>query len=95
MIFEIVFINSYLRLYTYIVLAIHPNINTPPTETYFNCPEFDITDPWDSLTEVEYIEDILENSSEDSDFSDYERRPFDIFGNKTHDYIGQYYQAAG
>jgi hypothetical protein len=44
---------------------------TTPTEIFFDCPELVISDPWDSLSEEEYIEDILNNSCEDSDSSDY------------------------
>jgi len=31
--------------------AIQSNLNTPPTETSFDCQEFKISDPWGSLTE--------------------------------------------
>jgi len=95
MIFAILFIISYTLLYPYIVHAIQTYFNTPPTETFSDSPEFEISDPWDSLTEEQYIEDILENSCKDQNCSDYEPRPFDIFGNKSGNYIGHYYQAGG
>jgi hypothetical protein len=95
MIFEFLFIILHILLYPYIVRAIQAYSTTTPTETFFDCPEFEISDPWDSLTEEEYIEDILENSCEDTDCSDYEPKQFDIFGKQVEDCIGHYYQAGG
>jgi hypothetical protein len=54
-----------------------------------------VSDPWDSLTEEEYIEDILENFCGNTDYSDYEPKQFDIFGNQADDNIGHYYQGGG
>jgi len=68
---------------------------TTPTETCCDCPEFEISDPWDSLTEEEYVEDILEHSCEDTDCSDYEPNQFDIFGYQADNYIGHHYQSGG
>jgi len=95
MIFKILFIISYTLLYPFIVRPFQTYVNTPPTETFSHWPEFEISDPWDSPTEEEYINDILEDSCEYSDYSDYKRRPFNIFGNNAGNYIGQYYQAGG
>jgi len=95
MMFETLFIISYTFLYPYIVHAIQTYLNTPPSETFSDCPEFDISDCWDCLTEEEYIEDVLENSCQDTDCPDYKPKPFDIFGNKASDYISHYYQAGG
>jgi len=58
MIFEIFFSISHTLLYPYIVLAIQTYWNTPPTKIFFECPKIDIPNPWDTLTEEEYIEDI-------------------------------------
>jgi hypothetical protein len=38
-------------------------LKTPPTEIFLDCHEFVISDPWDSLTEQEYIEDTLETAA--------------------------------
>ena len=82
MLFKILCIVSYTLLYPYIVRAILTYFNPPPTETFIDCPEFETSDPWDSLTEEQYIQDILENSCEDRDCSDYEPRPFIILETK-------------
>jgi len=67
MIFEFLFIISHIYIYPYIVHAIHGDLTTPPTETFSDCPEFKITDTWDSLTEEEYIEEIIKNTCQDTD----------------------------
>jgi len=95
MIFEILYIISYILRDPYIVSTIQTFFNTPPAESFFGCPAMEITDLWDSLAEEEYIEDILENSCEDTDCTDYVVWPFDIFGNTTSDYTGHYYKAGG
>jgi hypothetical protein len=95
MIFKFLFIIPHILLYPYIVRAIQGYSTTTPTETFFDCPEFEVSDPWDSLTEEEYIEDILENFCGNTDCSDYEPKQFDIFGNQADDNIGHYYQAGG
>jgi len=95
MIFEFLFIICHILLYPHIIRTIQAYINTPPTETFVDYPEFNLSDRWESLTEEEYIEVILENCCEDTDCSDYEPKPFDIFRNKADDYIGHCYQAGG
>jgi len=45
--------------------------------------------------EEQFIEDILENSCEDTHCSEFKPRPFDIFGNNEDDYICYYYHAEG
>jgi hypothetical protein len=95
MIFEFHFIFIHILLYLFIVRAIQAYSTTTPTETFFDCPEFVVSDPWDSQPEEEYIEDILENSCEDTEYSDYQPKQFDIFGKWAEDYIGHYYQAGG
>jgi len=95
MIFEILFTTSYTLLYPYIPHAIQTYLNTPSTKTFFDSPKFEISNPWDSLTEEEYIEDILKNYCEETDCSDYKRRPFHIFGHKPSVFIGHCYQARG
>jgi len=95
MIFEFLFIISHIILYPYIVHAVQTYLDTTSTKTFFDCPAFEISDPWDSLTEEEYIEDILKNSCEDTDSSDYELTQFDIFGYQADDYIGLHYQSGG
>jgi hypothetical protein len=70
-------------------------LNAPPTETFSDCPEFETSDPWDSRTKEEYIEDIPENSCEDTDFCDYKHRQFDIFCKQADDYVVHYYRAGG
>ena len=62
MIFEFLLIISHILLYPYIVCTVQAYFNTTPTKTFFDCPEFEISNSWDCLTEEEYIEDILENS---------------------------------
>jgi len=88
MIFKILIIIFYIPLCPNNVRTIHIYLNTPSTKTFFDCPQFEISDPWDSITEEEYVKDILEDSCKDTDCSDYELRTFDIFGNKADDYIG-------
>jgi len=95
MIFEILLIMSHTLLYPYVVHAIQSYSNTPPTETFIDCPEFEISDPRDSLTKKEYIEDVLTNSCEHRDCSDIEPRTFDIFTNIARNYIRHCYQAGG
>jgi len=51
MIFKFLFIISHIILYPYIVHAVQTYLDTTPTETFFDCPEFEISDSWDSLTE--------------------------------------------
>jgi len=95
MIFELLFIILHILLYLYIVRTIQTCSTTTLTETFFDCPEFEVCDPWDSLTEEEYIENILENCCEDTDCSDHEPKQSDIFRRRADDYIGHYYQAGG
>jgi len=95
MIFKFLFIISHILLCPYIVRAIQAYMNTTPTETFFDCPEFEVSDSWDFLSEEEYIEDILENSYEDTHCSDYKPTQFDIFRKEADHYIGHYYQAGG
>jgi hypothetical protein len=95
MIFKFLFIISHIILYPYIVCAVQAHFDTTPTETFFDCLEFEIFDPWDSLTEEEYIEDFPENSCDHTDFSDYEPKQFYIFGKWADDYIGHHYQSGG
>ena len=95
MIFEFLFIISHILLYPYIVRPIQAYLTTTPTETCFDCPEFEVSDPWDSLTEEEYIQGILENSWEDANRSDYEHTQLDIFGPQADNYFGRYEQAGG
>jgi hypothetical protein len=95
MIFEFLFSISHILLYPYIVQAVKSYLDTTSTKTILDWPEFDVSDPWDSLTEEEYIEDILENSCEDTGCSDYEPRQFDIFGKQADDHVGHYYWVRG
>jgi len=86
---------SHMLLYPYIVHAIQAYLTTPATEIFLNCPQFEISDPWDSLTEEEYIEDLLQFSCEDTDCSDYKPKQFNIFGKQADDHIGYCYQSGG
>ena len=95
MIFEILIIISDTLLSPYIVCTIQTYLDTPSTETFFDWPGFEISDPWYSLTEAEYINDILENSCKDTDCSHYKPGPLDIFGKEASNYIGHWYQAGG
>jgi hypothetical protein len=95
MIFEFLFIMSHFLLYSYIVSAVQAYLDTTPTESFFDCPEFEVSDPWHSLMVEEYMEDILKNSCEDTDCSDYETIKFDIFRKRVEDDIGPYYQSGG
>jgi hypothetical protein len=68
-------------------------MNTPSTKSFLHCPELEIADPWGSLAEEQFIQDILENSCANTDYSDHVPISFDTFGNVAHNYIGHYYPA--
>jgi hypothetical protein len=95
MIPELIFITSYISLYPDIIHPRQSLFSTPPTETFCVCHVFEISDPCEFLPEDEYIEDILNNSFEDTDCSVYKIKPFDIFQNMVDDYIGHCYQVDG
>jgi hypothetical protein len=95
MIFECLVIISHILLSPHIVRTVQEYLNNLSTERFHYCAECEISDPWESLTEEEYIADILENSREDTNSSDYNPKLFDIYRNKADDYIGHYYQAGG
>jgi len=92
MIFEFLFIISHILLYPYPVGTVQVYLDST-TETFFDCPEFEISDPWNSLTEAEYIEDIVENSCEGTDWCHYEPKQFDVFGIHVDDHISPHYQS--
>jgi hypothetical protein len=92
---EFLFIISHILLYPYIVRAIQRCLNTSSIETFFDFPQFEISDLWDSLTEEEYIKDILENSSDNTDTLDCEPKQFDIFQKLKDNYIGHHYLSGG
>jgi hypothetical protein len=94
MLFEILWIIFSIILYPYIGPTIPSDLTTPLTKIIYSCNRFEISISLDSLDEEAYIKDILENSSQDTAYTQYKPNQLDIFWNCASDYIGDCYQAS-